>query len=236
MRKLAERLGSRLIWIDHHKATIEDPQLKGLTNPGIRDTKFAGCELTWQYFYPDVKIPTGIQLIGRYDVFDKAAKVAASYDGDSPYEWDAAILPFQYGLRAEGLIDPTNPLWRELLIDSIDVDDLIVDGQKILRYVKQDLEGYAKAASFETSLDGHSAVAINRGLCGSHVFESVKQKKHDLLIGFWMTKTRQWTVSLYTDRKDLDCGLLAKKYGGSGHPGAAGFQCTELPFKTSSKE
>jgi nanoRNase/pAp phosphatase (c-di-AMP/oligoRNAs hydrolase) len=38
----------------------------------------------------------------------------------------------------------------------------------------------------------------------------------------------QYTVSLYS--KTVDVSEIAKKYGGGGHKGAAGFQCKKLPF------
>ena len=46
------------------------------------------------------------------------------------------------------------------------------------------------------------------------------------------TNGKQWRVSLYQDgRPDVDCSVIAKKYGGGGHKGAAGFECVTLPFK-----
>jgi nanoRNase/pAp phosphatase (c-di-AMP/oligoRNAs hydrolase) len=38
------------------------------------------------------------------------------------------------------------------------------------------------------------------------------------------------TVSLYSTKPEIDCGEIARTFGGGGHKGAAGFQCTELPF------
>ena len=45
----------------------------------------------------------------------------------------------------------------------------------------------------------------------------------------------KWTVSMYAERdicniRGFHLGEIAKEYGGGGHPGAAGFQCLELPF------
>jgi nanoRNase/pAp phosphatase (c-di-AMP/oligoRNAs hydrolase) len=46
-----------------------------------------------------------------------------------------------------------------------------------------------------------------------------------------------WTVSMYTDKPDINVGLIAKKYGGGGHVGASGFQCIgELPFELPTKK
>jgi nanoRNase/pAp phosphatase (c-di-AMP/oligoRNAs hydrolase) len=43
-------------------------------------------------------------------------------------------------------------------------------------------------------------------------------------------------MRMYTERKDVDLSLIAKKYGGGGHAGACGFQCAELPFRLPVKE
>ena len=42
---------------------------------------------------------------------------------------------------------------------------------------------------------------------------------------------KTWTVSLYTDRDDVDVSETASFYGGGGHRKAAGFQTSILPFK-----
>ena len=47
----------------------------------------------------------------------------------------------------------------------------------------------------------------------------------------WEPKINKWSVSLYSIDPNIDCGSIAKKHGGGGHPGAAGFQCDSLPFE-----
>lgn len=54
---------------------------------------------------------------------------------------------------------------------------------------------------------------------------------YDLMISFVRRKDKLWDVSLYSTKPDVDCGDLAKSFGGGGHKGAAGFQCKELPFE-----
>jgi hypothetical protein len=53
---------------------------------------------------------------------------------------------------------------------------------------------------------------------------------YDLMITFCRRSDKLWNVSLYSTKDNVDCGVIAKSFGGGGHKGAAGFQCGELPF------
>ena len=102
------------------------------------------------------------------------------------------------------------------------------------------------------------AIAVNLGHTNSKVFDSVWRKgcgcgqsrftamidengrcrvcemlvePYDLMIAFCRRKDKLWNVSLYSTKTDVDCGAIAKSFGGGGHKGAAGFQCAELPFE-----
>lgn len=55
--------------------------------------------------------------------------------------------------------------------------------------------------------------------------------KYDLMITFCRRSDRLWNVSLYSTKASIDCGAVAKTFGGGGHKGAAGFQCESLPFE-----
>jgi len=57
-----------------------------------------------------------------------------------------------------------------------------------------------------------------------------KINEFDICIGFVFDGLR-YTVGLYSQK--LDVSEIAKKYGGGGHPGAAGFVCKQLPFSAS---
>lgn len=69
----------QFIWIDHHVSaliendTIWKQRALAHTRPshpeGLRDTKFATCELTWKYFFHDEEMPEIVRLLGRYDCF-----------------------------------------------------------------------------------------------------------------------------------------------------------------------
>ena len=40
----------------------------------------------------------------------------------------------------------------------------------------------------------------------------------------------KWLVNLYTFQDVIDCGAIARRYGGGGHQKAAGFITQNLPF------
>lgn len=211
---------STLTWIDHHKTAIEEEYKHNVQIVGSRCVDQSGCELTWKYFYPGVETPQSVYLLGRYDVWDLKA--------------DERILPFQWGLRRCNTLPDNWFLWNGLLKKDFDISSIIQHGQTILDYVASTNEKFCKAYSFETTFEGYRAICCNRGFTNSQLFDSVwDESKYDLMLTFCRLPLpkKQWTVSIYTTKKDIDAGVIAKKYGGGGHPGAAGFQCDELPFE-----
>ena len=117
----------------------------------------------------------------------------------------------------------------------------------VLEYQRQRYEAMAKSRCFETHIIEHPvprdyeryglprrlrAIACNTGLVNSRLFDSVWDPEvHDVMVTFQRTPQRQWTVSLYSTKDNVDCGAVAEAFGGGGHKGAAGFQCNQLPFE-----
>ena len=95
MLELFERMHDNFILIDHHKTAIDSvlhienniPESLS-TVAGLRDTKFAACELTWKYLFPDDAMPELVRLLGRYACF-----------GHKGTDEEQKVLEFQYGAR-----------------------------------------------------------------------------------------------------------------------------------------
>jgi len=87
MNKLQSSLKTNFIWIDHHISAIYDNS-DNMYIEGLRNTKFAACELTWSYFFPYIVMPEIIRLLGRYDCF-----------GHKGTDEEQKDLEFQYGAR-----------------------------------------------------------------------------------------------------------------------------------------
>lgn len=246
------RLGKscNLVWIDHHATSIEEVfacpaiiEAKHTLNP-----KKAACELTWEYLFPDRPLPLAVELIALYESGD--------YQG---HKLEDMVLPFQMRMRMEKL-DPRDwdrdimlqGRWLDLFEDPVAEEEdpfgdketlveLIKEGRLLLRYDEANKAKYARTYAFETTLHLFShqvirprafkAIAVNLGHTNSKVFDSVYDPaKHELMVSFVRRVDKLWNVSLYSTKPEIDCGEIAKSFGGGGHKGAAGFQGKELPF------
>lgn len=218
-----------LIWIDHHITAIQNYDAYMETEDavgiaGLRDLKFAGCELTWKYLNGgvdfDPHMPKPVYLMGRYDIWKWQ---------DIPH-----ALPFQYGMKLYKDTHPKNrDLWESLIIEEDDyiIKDIINNGERLLEYQRNLDASACRIMAFETEFEGLKAIAMNRMPAGSQLFDSVwDTDKYDCMIAFARTDGK-WNVSMYTDKDGINVGEVCKKHGGGGHVGAAGFSCEVLPFK-----
>jgi oligoribonuclease NrnB/cAMP/cGMP phosphodiesterase (DHH superfamily) len=235
MTKLAAYIGlDNLIWIDHHETAIKDANdTKKMTSdgsiivefnmicPGKRLIGKAGCELTWEYLFPNREMPAAVSFLGRYDVWDL----------------QGSVLPFQYGMRLNNTWPDNQEMWQKFLKQDDDETtmlnvDTIRQGETILKYQDQENEKYCKSCAFEVQFEGFKAIAVNKLLTSSQLFKSVWNKeKYDIMITFGLRSNGMWTMSFYTDKEGIDCSLLAKKLGGGGHKQAAGCNFEELPIE-----
>jgi len=221
-----------LVWIDHHKSAIESclqqPQFQ---HPYIRlelGNDVAACELAWRHYFPNEPLPEAVHLLGVYDV----------------WKWQdvQGALEFQYGMRLDDWRDVKSNKWKMLLAPEgryeghyydphFSVESIIRRGLIVLDYQRQQDKVCMSACAFDTTLDGYRVLAVNRGPTNSQLFDSRwDPAKYDMMLAFYLRRDGKWSVSLYSDKSDIDCSAVAKKRGGGGHKGAAGFQSTFLDF------
>lgn len=208
-----------LVWIDHHKTEMEEAEKRGFNPKGIRRMGMGACALVWEHLRKD-PMPEAVRLLAEYDVWNHS---------------DPRTLPFQYGFRFfENTYPDNQELWETFFVDNRRVDEVVQLGTTLLTYEDRQNEKYCKAYAFETNLDSLKAICVNKGMASSKLFDSIYDPgKHDLMIAFCRMKppASQWTVSLYSTKEAIDCGHIARQFGGGGHKGAAGFQCDTLPFE-----
>lgn len=199
------------IWIDHHKSAIEDSKLNYYDDlDGKRDSNYAACELTWEYFFPDKPMPEMVRLLGRYDCF-----------GHKGTDEEERVLMFQYAARAMA----SNPEEAAQFLedrDSFYINQIVEDGKKIYRYLcVQARQAYNNR--FRGYFDGLPFIIIPTERINPVNFGIDYHK--DGYVGaacFWY-KDHKWHWSLYNDDGSVDVSELCKRRGGGGHPGAAGF-------------
>ena len=221
----------RIIWIDHHKSSIEKWQ--HLTIPGYRIDGVAACRLAWQWFWmechdyslnaknlPDkqafvdrtVSEPMAVRLAGEYDIWDKR---------------DERAELFQHGLRSQELEAGT---WVNLLaVHETDfvVNTLLLRGQAVQYSSTQQNASIIQAYGFTVRFEGLTFLACNHARFNSHLFTAGIKPEHDALMGFnYDGQKGNWRFSLYhaPGKEHHDLSRIAVKYGGGGHRGACGFQ------------
>jgi len=201
-----------VIWIDHHKTAIEKYEDYPKNISGLRSVDYAGCVLTWFYMNGLAVIddvPAYIRMIGDRDTWQW------KYGDRTRYYCSGAEL---YNL---------NPLesfnWSVVMEET---DYIIEQGKTVEKYKTQHNREFMEAFSYKTTLDGHSAIAVNMFLVGAEVFAG---QLEDVDIGIlYVHNGSEFKVGLRSER--VDVSEIALKYGGGGHAGASGFMCKELPW------
>jgi hypothetical protein len=106
------------------------------------------------------------------------------------------------------------------------------------------LEGGKCERISDAVLPVYRCVCLNTPIYNSQAFDSVWDPgKHDVMVAFAKVVVKsqvyrgdlggqvRWKVSLYSVKPEVDCGEIAKAFGGGGHKGAAGFMCDWLPWE-----
>ena len=227
----------KFIWIDHHvsafksyEAMLDDTWPNEVNFEGLRDKtgKKSGCELTWEYLYPNKMMPYVIQLLGRYDVWDHS---------------NPDVVPFQYGLleyEPDLLFKNLNLKichndqvlyrWRDLFssiskmnFKKLNVLDIIKNGNHILNYQKSQFKKMYPTAYVIINFHNYNALVINTSNFNSMMLENHPDLEFvDILIGYYIKD--DWINVSLRSNGPIDCSEIAKKYGGGGHKNAAGFR------------
>lgn len=241
LREHYEKYGiNNFIWIDHHISIINEYKNEhirsGVLHPdGLRDTKFAACELTWKYFFHNKEIPEIVRLLGRYDCF-----------GHKGTKEELKVLEFQYGAR-QCITDYTQAYYYLTSINKplihLDVIERIhKDGKSIYKYLCTDAKqsyknGFTIILKESTSSTGYTNtfrkfICINKERFNPINFGiDYHFEGYDGAACFHMTSEGKFAFSLYNDNGKVDCSVIAKSFGGGGHRGAAGFICDLETFK-----
>lgn len=224
MKELKNRCDN-IIWIDHHQSAME--KLDEFEADGIRKIGKSACRLCWEYLFPEEKIPYGVKLIDKFDIFDNSNEKL----------WDNYVYPFKLGMECYDMQPDDNiKIWNKIFKDDETfLKDTVNKGKTINKYLSRQFKKIAEETSFEIKFEGKNAVVVNTPFFGSFSVDPVYDpKKHDIMMVFKYSKDK-YSVSLYTTKRDVDVAKIAEKYGGGGHKKAAGFSCKQLPFKLPNK-
>ena len=239
MEKLRQSHQDKFIWIDHHISTIKSIKERCNTfYEGIRDTKFAACELTWGYFFHDEPMPEIVRLLGRYDCF-----------GHKGTNEEIKVLEFQYGARQcisnyeEAYYQLKGEL-NEPIGNANMIYSILNNGKSIYKYLCTEAKQTYKNG-FEITFTESNQGDIGLGQFFERKFICInKERFNPINFGIDYHKdgydgaacfhydgvAKLYRFSLYNDNGLVDCSIIAKQFGGGGHRGSAGFVVDDEEF------
>lgn len=220
--ELLER-GNKIIWIDHHKTSLETYK-KYKAELDSRDISIllnenteSGAYATFKYLFPEKTIPTFISYIDDYD------RWVHKYN-DSMY--------FKCYMETRHT-QPYDKVWNELfnsknntmfLRKRCDIGKDVYNFTIINNHMKYNDHGYY-------TYFGDFNVAVINEFGNSTLFPKEIFNSVDFVVRFHYNKEGTFTHSIYSKNPMIDCSILAELLGGGGHKGAAGFTSKKPIFK-----
>ena len=197
-----------VIILDHHKTAQE--QLLGIKGiSALFDLSKSGAMLTWEYFYPETPAPYTVKLVQDRDL----------------WQWQfadtKAFTEALYNLTQ--MNHPRN--WLEILFDTSVCESLIEKGKIIAQVAQRQAENQLNRMMYWGKLPKHEDLVpmVNT----SHLISETCQAMYDKYpeapyVVCWYVVDEQVKISLRSSHPDINVGYIAQKYGGGGHPAAAG--------------
>ncbi len=198
--QMKERAGE-LVILDHHKTAQE--ALAGLDFARF-DMHKSGAILAWEYWHPNAPAPALLRYVQDRDL------------------WRFELPNSQEVSAALGSYPQDFAVWSGL-----DIDAMAREGAAILRFRTVTVESicdYARVGD----VGGQAVPIVNTPVFTSDVGDTLLRRHPDApFVAIYMEdakERRRWSLR---SRGTFDVGALAARFGGGGHPAAAGF--TEAP-------
>jgi nanoRNase/pAp phosphatase (c-di-AMP/oligoRNAs hydrolase) len=164
------------------------------------------------------KCPEYIRLVSDYDCWI--------------YKYGDRTNYFKLGLESNDF-DALDIVWEKLDNDTDNskhpfLESIIEQGKSIKNFIDKDNEYYLSHFGYETELAGYKCYAVNKK-SNSWIFGN-KINEYPFVV-VYVFDGKQYTYSLFSANKDIDCSKIAESLGGGGHKGAAGFVSDKLLVK-----
>lgn len=225
MEELA-RTAKSVTVLDHHEGVKSVATLY----PGVFDTSRSGATIAWSYFHPDTPVPTLLRYVEDGDLYrltlpdsrEVRAYVYAGIESFSSFEpahlakWDAFLAELEDPARRAAIVEKGKAFLEYH-------DHIVAHGVHNARLVTfEGYECYLTGATNEFKSDIGNRLAIVKPPLA-------------LIIS---AKATGLGVSLRSTG-GVNVAEIAQKYGGNGHPAAAGFQLKygdPIPWKLVEKK
>jgi len=198
-----KNITKNLIVLDHHKSAEEN--LTGL-DYCIFDMKKSGATLMWEYLYGDIIQPMFVKYVEDRDIWKGEFSDTEAFSlGIRMYEREA-LLNKGYDAFKDNFVNDVIKTGNVLLKDRDMFIKKIVDKKKSLP---------------RKTIDGHNVICINNNTHISNVGNELSDNEPFVAQYFITDKDIVFSLRSLEDGEDVS--VIARSYGGGGHPRAAGF-------------
>lgn len=224
-----------IIWIDHHKTSIEfEKEHPELNLFGLRNINRCGAYLSYVFLFLGDNLSDNHSFIDDENNVPLYIKLVDDYD-----RWQfkyKSTMDFKNGMYIENY-HPMATIWDSLYEDTLPdtlfvenmLDKIIQKGSVITRYIESNNNYIRNELCYESEFEGVKCAVINC-LGDSKVFGEVYYKYPMVIM--WTFDGNKYKYSLRShEDSNIDCSQFAKKYGGGGHKGAAGFISDKMLLK-----
>ncbi len=205
----------KVVAIDHH---ISAKDFIEKVPEHIFDLNHSGAALAFKYFHPKKKIPRIVGIVEEGDL------------------WKFKSKNVKEVLAYIGLLDFDFKIWDKLISDGdkeSNYQKFAEKGEIIVFYEDKIIENIIINNAYPVIFEGHKIYAINALRFLKSQIGMLLSKKYPPFSLVWQRDKNRIEVSLRSNG-DLNVSEIALKFGGGGHPNAAGFSLSadsKFPWK-----
>ncbi len=257
LETLANRATS-VTQIDHHasallawgnKLKVDENGMRSYQHPTLPlrvtfDLEKSGARLAWEYFHPGIPTPLALRHIEEQDMW------RFTLPGTRPFCRALRLLPFEFAAWHQLVLeapDEKAPRYRETLVQGAAIEQFYQ--QEITRMAQSGLRmpaqlrgepvdalqaqrhGQAIVTQGDLAWLTVSGIAINASpLFASELGNELAVQSGSFGLIWQLSSDGEVKASLRSKGKNLDVSVIATRYGGGGHPNAAGFRMPAEQF------
>jgi oligoribonuclease NrnB/cAMP/cGMP phosphodiesterase (DHH superfamily) len=228
------QIANKITILDHHKSALDMYSnnleiLKNVKNVEILlKMEFSGCQLTWDYFYPNTERPWFIEYVADRDLWKWSL----------PNSKEISSAFNHYNFINENKLELLDDLYyytEEEITDLVNMGKNVIEVQnKILNtQLKQSLEGTFKVGETTYNIRFGTINRDMRSELGNLMTE--KELSDGNLPDFSIVwnydpSSNAWYMSMRGSDTSPDLSVIAKHFNGGGHAKASGFETNKNPF------
>lgn len=202
------KITNKLVVIDHHPDSVHLKKEKNY----IYNNKYSAAYLCWKFFYPKKKMPYFIKLISDNDTGTWKLKYSKEFS-----------LYMKNRLKLSLDEETFNKASKLINIDYL--KKAVTIGYIYLEYENKIINSIMKIIKFKkwkkfNIMIGNANIPQFGGLIANKISEL---PNIDFGVVYRKLDKNKYLYTMRSFNKKVNLNLIAKKYGGGGHPGAASF-------------